>query len=297
MDTYFSKFPTISYNNSTAIDITRRVAVSNNTLLNPYLFSPTTIDKGQRSDQLARQYYSDPYQEWALFLTNNIIDPYSSWYMSQNEFDDFIIQKYGSITLPQQKVKYYKNNWSLYPGAIDLSTYDSLDISLIKYYEPLFDGNGIIYAYVRTQKDWTINTNHLVSYICQNTIPTFVDDEIVNVVFDANSSGNAQVVSCSNNILNIQHVIGYYQPPTGYINANSFSITGTISGSVLTVNSSNSITYNSFNTLSNEEMVYYNPITYYSYEYDLNESNKIINIMQSNYVPTLSKNLAKALLS
>jgi len=292
-DQYFQRFPKITYSNSTAIDITRRAAISNNTLSNPYLFSPVTIDRGQRSDQLARQYYGDPYQEWLIFLTNNIIDPYSSWYMNPNEFSDYIIQKYGSLTLPQQKVKYYQNNWALYPGAIDLATYLSLDISLLKYYQPLLDGYGNIYAYNRVQEDWLINTNHLVSYTFSNTIPQFIDNEIVNVIFDANSSGNGQVVSCTNNILNIQHVIGYYIPPNNQINAASFSITGTESNSFISVSNNDDIIYNAYDTISAEEDVYYSPITEYAYEYQKNEDNKILQIMQSSYVPQVSKSLSK----
>lgn len=276
------------------MDITRRAVVANTTLFNPYLFSPVTIKRSERSDQLAREYYADPYQEWVVFLTNNIIDPYSSWYMNPNEFNDFIVQKYGSITSPQQKVKYYQNNWSYYLGAITRSTYDSLDVSLQKYYEPMFDGYNNIYAYSRIQQDWVINTNHLVSYNFNFNIPQFTLDEIVTVNFDATRSGNAQVVSCSSNTLNLQHVIGYYIPPNPIVPA-TFSITGTESGSIINIVNTTDVVFNAFNTVSAAEQVYYSPVTYYSYEYNKNEANKNINIMEKSFVPQLSKTLTKVL--
>ena len=294
-DNYFKKFPLINYNGQNVIDITKRVAVSNTSILNPYLFRPEIIQRNERSDQLAREYYNDPYQEWILFLTNNIQDPYDEWYLSPNEFSDYIIQKYGSLTVPQQKVKYYLNNWSDYTGAIDLSTYDSLDTSLLKYYEPLINGYGSIYAYQRVQQDWVLNTNHLVSYCFTNTIPTFIDDEIINITFTSNATGNAQVVSCTNNILNVQHVIGYYINPSNTINTASFSITGTESNSVITLTSSNNVIINIYDAVSAPEDVYYSPYSYYQYEYDKNESKKVINVLQQSYVPQFSKNLTKKL--
>ncbi len=295
MDKYFAKFPTINYNGQNIVDITKRVAVSNTSITNPFLFHPETIQRNERSDQLARKYYGDPYQEWILFLTNNIIDPYDSWYLNSNEFSDYILQKYGSLTLPQQKVKYYLNNWSDYPGAIDLATYDSLDPSILKYYEPLLNGYGSIYAYQRVKEDWVINTNHLVSYNFSNNIPTFIDDEIVNIVFEANATGNAQVVSCTNNILNVQHVIGYYINPSNIVNTVSFSIYGTESNSTIKISSPTDVIINTYDSVSAVEDVYYSPVTYYQYEYNKNESQKVLNILQPSYVPQFSKTLSKEL--
>ncbi len=287
-DTYFGNhFPLTIYNNRPVIDITRRAAITNSTLLNPFIFYPSTITNNKRSDQLARDFFDDPYQEWVLFLTNNIIDPYEQWYMNTDEFNDFMIQKYGSIPYSQQHIKYYTNNWYNNLTPITVSAYDALSTVELKYYNPNYDVFGMIISYSRVQEDWTLNTNHLVSFVFDVQIPAFVNNEIVTINY-GNTSGSGQVSLCANNILNIQHVSGYYLP-NGTVNVASFSITGTQSNSV--AQAANSVIINSYDSVTADEDSYYDPVYIYDYEFNKNESNKVINVMLKNYVPKLSSQL------
>lgn len=292
-DTFFAHFPLITYNGQAVVNITERAVIANTTLLNPNLFYPIAIKAGQRSDQLSRQVYTDPYQEWLIFMSNQIIDPYNQWYMDSSQFSDFITQKYGSIPLAQQTIMYYTNNW--YNGSnISVSTFDSLDATLTKYYQPFFDGFGIIIGYYRTPLDWTISTNHLVSFNFTNNIPAFINNEIVTITYTANNIGSGQVASFSNNNLNIQHVSGYYLP-NGSINAVSFSILGSQSNALITISTANSMTINSYDSVTAEEDIFYDPVTQWNYEDNKNEGNKILQIMLPQFVPGTSQQLKTVL--
>ena len=281
------------YNGQPVVDISRRVVVANTTLTNPFIFYPYTISN-ERSDQLARKVYGDPYQEWILFLTNNIVDPYDSWYMNQNEFNDFLIQKYGSIQITQQKIKNYTNNWYNNLNTLGVDAYDALSIDEIKYWQPNYDSFGIISSYSRLQADWTINTNYLVNFNYTNTIPQFINDELVTINYTANNVGYGQVGMSANNTLTIRHVSGHFLP-NGAVNTATFSITGSESNSIFTISNSNNLTINSYNSVSNDEIVYYDPVYIYDYENAKNESNKFLNIMLPQYAQELSSNLSSVL--
>jgi hypothetical protein len=247
---------------------------------------------------MARQYYGDPYQEWLLFLTNNIQDPYGQWYMNPSEFSDFIIQKYGSLTLPQISTMYFTNNWYRANSNISVSAYNALDTDLLKYYEPQFDAYGQIFGYVRVQEDWTLITNYLVSFNFSTNIPNFIIDEIVNINYSNNMYGSGQVVQFSSNNISIQHCNGYFLPNNqvnSVINSSYFSIYGTQSNSTITIANSSDIIINLYQSVANDELVFYDPVTYFQYETNKNESNKIISILQSQYVANTSAQLTKVL--
>lgn len=293
MDKYFSKFPLVSYNGSNVIDITRKVVIANTSLSNPNIFYPLTLNAGQRSDQVSRKYYGDPYEEWIIWLSNQIIDPYQ-WYMNSTQFSDFINQKYGSIPLAQQKVKYYQNNWYNNTSQMSISAFIALDTIQQKYFEPVFDGYNNILSYQRIPLETSINTNHMISFIFSNSIPKFINDEIVNISYTSSANGKGQVASVSNTILNIQHLFGTYIPPNNSINATSFTITSNQSNNTLTL-ANNSLTYTITDTVTLEEDVYYDPIYYYDWEDSLNEANKNIRIMNSGYIGQTSSQISKLL--
>jgi hypothetical protein len=90
---YFDKFPIITYSNTEVVDITRRVTMLDKTIQNPYVFYPYEIDSNERADQLSARYYEDQFKSWMIYLSNKIVDPYYEWYLSEDEFVNFIIKK------------------------------------------------------------------------------------------------------------------------------------------------------------------------------------------------------------
>lgn len=274
-DRYFTTFPLITYSNSSVIDITRRVGIIDKINTNPYVFYPYDLSVYERPDQFSFRYYGDPYKSWIVYLTNKIVDPYYEWHLQDNEFYEFLENKYGSVYNAQTKIKFYRNDW-LNPEELSLSGYNALATTTKKYWQPHYE-NNVITKYVRTQKDWYHNTNKIFKYSVSNT--NFIVDEVVNIVFDVDNTGTGQVVEAANNIVCVQHLSGTYQTSnTVSITANSY-IYGNES-LVNTVFTSATVVANNINA---EEEIYYTAVTYFNYEYEKNEFNKTIRVLDSDY--------------
>lgn len=294
---YFQNFPIINYSNTQAVDITVRIAPLNKVLSNPYVFYPYDIAEFERPDQFSYRYYDDSFKSWIIYLSNKTTDPYYSWYINQNELEELINLKYGinsannevPVNLIEQKIKYYQNNWNESQN-ISVSAFDALPIQLQKYWEPVFGNFNNILSYQRKQLDWTVKTNRIVSYTLASN-SQFIKDEICNIVFDTNNTGNGQVLAVNNNVLYIQHTIGTTTANV-LANVNILSnsyIFGTESN--INVNFTNatiiSETFGNNNpnnlTLPAEEEVYWKPISYFEYETTRNESNKTIQVLDNRY--------------
>jgi hypothetical protein len=124
MSNYFKWFPTISYNNMSVVDITRRVKIMEDLSRDPYIFLPYTVTHDDRADDIAYYYYGDASKVWLIYLANNIIDPYKQWPLSYDNFQNYIIKKYSKQsnktgldvlnwsmnTTITDNILYYKNN-------------------------------------------------------------------------------------------------------------------------------------------------------------------------------------------
>jgi len=94
MAEYFEKFPEITYQGKNMRDITRRVNFLKKTVENPYVFLPYTIQEGERAEDIAYHYYGSAEYTWLVYLSNNIVDPYHEWPLSDEIFNQYIIDKY-----------------------------------------------------------------------------------------------------------------------------------------------------------------------------------------------------------
>jgi hypothetical protein len=283
-DKYFDKFPLITYSNNIVVDITKRVTLLDRVSKNPYIFYPFDLSGSERADQFSNRYYDDSYKSWILYLSNNITDPYYEWYLSDDELNNLIEKKYGSIVDAQQKIKYYRNDWEN-QDPISVSAYDSLSENRKKYWNPEYlNGNKII-NYVRKEIDWSINTNKIISYGVSNN--NYVKNEICNIRLQGNEIGKGQVVFSTNNYLSVQHVSGtFYTNEDVSLNQNSY-IYGVESKANSVVTSISALA----NNLPEDEIVYWKPITYYEYEVEKNEFNKSIRVMDKNNAFTAVDNL------
>jgi hypothetical protein len=281
----YIQFPTITYNGQTAIDITRSIDMVANLVSNTTILTPYVLNQSMRSDQLASAVYDDPYLEWMLFLSNGKLDGFD-WYMDQNQFYTYLNIKYGDWVLTQQTISYWLNNW--YTGSnLSVSGFNALDPSLVKYYEPQFGAGGQVLQYTRRQIDWTISTNHMVQFTFDPAVffPTFTNNEVVTVTWITGDTANGQVCYQSNtqNVLNIQHVSGDYAFGNA-INATDFSIIGSQSNATLTITNSNQVSRVVYDTVSALEDIFYDPITIFDNENQINENRKYISYLPNTYI-------------
>jgi hypothetical protein len=287
IDRYFDKFPIVFYSNNQVVDITKRVTILEKVSKNPYVVYPYDIVSDERADQLSSRYYEDSYKSWLLYLSNKITDPYYEWYLTENEFLEFIEKKYGSIYNSQSKVKFYRNDWEN-QNQLDVSGYKALSDTLKKYWEPNYNNSSIPFSYSRKQVDWSMSTNKILSYAVSNT--NFIKDEIVEIKITPSITGKGQVIKTTNTHVIVQHVSGVYDEGENLVlnNGNIFGTESLISVAITEVNLINS-------NLSEEEFVYWKPITYYDFEYEKNEFNRSIRIIDKDLAETAVNNLTELL--
>jgi hypothetical protein len=292
IDRYFDKFPIIQYANTLAVNITERVAIMDVVYNNPYVFYPYDLSEFERPDQFANRYYNDSFKSWIVYISNKIIDPYYGWYMQQDEFNDFLVGKYGSLE-NANKIKYYTNNW-VNDEPISASYFQSLPANRKAYFTPNYNNNGNVLSYTRKEADWTVNTNRIISYTgISNT--SFNINESVIVYFDVNNIGHGQVlnIDTTNNILYIQHTNGtVISNSTVLVTANSY-----VQGSESNCNSSFSTSSIITENIPLDEEVYWSPVSYTSYENEKNEFNKTIKVLDSKFSTTVVQNLTSLLSS
>lgn len=281
MEKYFEKFPIIQYANTSVVDITKKATLLDKVYSDPLVYYPYTISSEERADQLSYRYYQDPYRSWLIYFANKIVDPYYEWYLHEKEFNEFMNKKYGDISVAYQKVKYYKNDWSL-ENSISVSTYDALTVGQQKYWEPVYGYNNVISNYKRKEKDWTINTNKIVSFDV-NDSNDFINDEICDIVFDSTHKGKGQISYSSNNMIRLQHISGYYD----YTITGSSYIYGRESQTNTVFTSATLI----INNLPEDEEAYWRSVSYYEYESDKNEFNKTVQVVDNSLSQLAADNL------
>jgi hypothetical protein len=96
---FFSDFPIIKYNNEPVRDISVRLDILENVKADPYAFLPYTIKDGERAEEVAYLYYGDPRYVWVVYLSNDIIDPYFEWPLSNYEFEQTLAKTYAKRAL------------------------------------------------------------------------------------------------------------------------------------------------------------------------------------------------------
>lgn len=105
---YFEQFPSILYSFDPAngsfqmvTNIFARVKFLDSILSNTVIYYPYSVQDGDTPWSIADKYYDDPQRHWIVMFANRIIDPYFDWPLTQNDLDENIVAKFGSIANAQ----------------------------------------------------------------------------------------------------------------------------------------------------------------------------------------------------
>lgn len=293
MRSYFRHFPTTVYNNTAILDISRRVNIAEASKNVPNLFYPLELNAGMRPDVLADAYYKDSEMDWVLYMSNQVIDPYYEWYLSDEEFNAYILDKYEDYDLPRKKIKFWRSNWANDETEITPSTYENtLSLDQKQYWSPVYGQNSKIMAYRRKAVDWTTNTNKIYQYtITYSSGNSFVTGEILDIhaggTTGSEIQGGAEVVASNASHLICQHLVGNCAANGSWLKA----IAGEASNSVAVANLSIVLQENITNATAN----FWTPVTYYDWELENNESRKHIHVLNPNVTVDVSNQIKRKL--
>jgi len=116
MAQFFTKFPRISYdiagkrftNYQSVTNIFFRTRILREVLGNVSAYYEYLVKDDDTPEILADKVYGSPEAHWIILLANNIVDPQYDWPLKYNDFNNYIIKKYGSITNAQTTYHHYE---------------------------------------------------------------------------------------------------------------------------------------------------------------------------------------------
>jgi hypothetical protein len=290
-ESYFKNFNIVSYGGASVVDITERVVELKNTLKNPYIFYPMNIVQGVRPDQLAYANYEDPYTSWIMYITNDVLDPYFEWYLTDYQMTQFIKDKYGNMQRAMDRVAYYRNDYSD-KNSIGVAAFNALTPGQMQYWEPVYGVGSYVIEFRRKALELKASTNFILSVGYTGDATGFVKDEVLNIKYSRTTTGTAQFIQANSTNMLIQHIDGDAFPHDDVvITANSY-IYGVESSSNVNITSCEFIS----NNIPADVYAYWAPVYYYDIEIEKNEGNKTIRLLQVQYVPDFLRNF-KTLLS
>lgn len=279
---YFEKLPIISYNGFTARNLMARAALTNDTRDSRSLYLPYSLEDDMRPDTLAQAYYDNPDYAWLVWMSNNTIDPYYDYYLNDSDFDAFIAKKYGSIEAAMGEPAFYRNNYMNDSTTLTPTAFDNLPAAYKKYYRPLLDSTLRVSAYIRKKRDWVVNTNRIITFTLTTAlVDTFQVGERIEVTND--SSINAYVTYADSTTVTCQHVNGTFIPGRSIVGKTSNATAAISDVTVISV------------AIPEEEYVFWQPITKYDYERELNDQKRNMKLIDNRYKQTIENELRRVL--
>lgn len=281
MSGYFSFFPTMVYANTAAVNLIAKVQFDEAVLKRKALYHPYTIENGERAEQIADMYYGKPSYDWVIYMSNGITDPHHEWPKLENEFQDFIKIKYGSMANSQQQTAFYQNNYSDDERVISASAYAALSQGQKKYWMPILNINEEVINYQRKPLDTVVETNQVVMLTGRFTnTPRFTENEVIK----QSNSVMGTVCFTNTTCVMLKHVTGTWEANTTIYRVS----TGVgVSKSRANVISSSIISQN----IPLEEITYWSPVNYLQYEANINESRKYIRLLSASYIDAIERDM------
>jgi hypothetical protein len=286
MNNLFEKFPVINYANNIGINLLTKLKFSESSFNNSSLFYPYTIKEGEKPDHVALNYYGDARYVWVVYMCNKTVDPYYEWPLDSSTFEQYMVKKYGSIANAINKTAFYRVSYQDDDRMLATSQFEDEGVypsAVKKYWRPEVNEQGTTMFYVRKELNWVVETNKVIS-IDTNNSNSFSVGEIIKQSNTQGISATGSVKNIVSNTVFINHIEGQFFNTNNTISV----ITGQESGATANVQS---ITYVA-NTISNVEAVYWEPVSFYTYEDELNSSRKFIKLIDKAYIDNIEKEIS-----
>ena len=151
MSNYFKNIPNVLYDiNGTepntfraVTNIMSRVRFKPSVIENITDYYPYKVLEGERPDIVSYKKYGTVAYSYLILLINDIVDPLFDWPLPSRQFENYIIEQYGSVATAQSTNKYYyqivraevaktgiSERVPEYKIIVDQTTYNSLDASV-----------------------------------------------------------------------------------------------------------------------------------------------------------------------
>jgi hypothetical protein len=287
MSSFFSHFPTVLYGNNAVTNIIAKVKFQESVQKNLAVFYSYTVKEGERPDQIAESYYEDSSYDWLIYFSNDIVDPYHEWPRSQEEMERLIVTKYGTVANASLQKAFYRTNYQTDDRVISTAAFNALPAGAKQYWQPIIGYNEAILNYQRKEQDLMVETNALVTLTGTfNEVPTTSSVVKYKLQQDPPSGAVVGTVAFANTTTVIlKHINGVWSTGNFMVYAgNNASINATIT-------TANVTTW----CIPQDELTYWSPVTYFEYEYEINEAKRNIQLVSSVYVNKIERDMKELL--
>ena len=291
-DSYFSKFPFNEYKGKIAIDIMKRVKFSDNVKNYLSVFYTHNLSRDENVDSLAFNYYDDVNFDWLIYLANDVIDPHFDVPLSDQDFERYIVKKYGSKRTAVRKIIHYENNYQSDDTILSSNEYEALaptfnanateDPDSVgnpkKYWVPIINITGIL-GYERAQENIIYNTNKIMSFSFDTAMSTaFTVGDIV----EKDNLTYGEVVFANTSVCNIKNIYGDFTSDSNYTITDDAGLSGTVNAASVSTDRQ---------VIPSVELVYHKAVSYYDYEEKLNDLKREIFLVDKENRKSLSTQL------
>ena len=162
------------------------------------IFEKYNIKGDDRPDNVANEIYGDPTLDWVVLTSNNIVNIYNEWPLSQQVFEDYILDKYDTYE-KLDEIHHYESNEVkdstgiiIFPRGVQVSAAQS-----VSYYEPTRDEqvtvNPISKAVTNYQYEEEINNKKRRIFLIKPVYLNIVFDDLEEMM--QYKEGSTQYVS------------------------------------------------------------------------------------------------------
>lgn len=290
MDNFFKHYPLVRYgntvSNTVSVNILAKIAFQKTIQQNFEIFHPYTIREGDRADIIANKYYGDSGYDWLVYYCNNVVDPYYDWYMDGESFKRFITDKYGSLTVANRNIKFFRSNYVSDDSMITTVAYAALSTNQKRFWAPVTGMNNNAIRYERKKEDIIFQTNK----IQQLSISLVGNTSFTNNEYVYQTSGGVTVssgtVTYSNSSISIISNVG------GTLSTSN-NLRGGDSGANATVSSITTLS----TSIGADIQSYFETVSYFDYETEINEQKKNIKLIDVAYVTAIEREFKQLLSS
>ena len=162
------------------------------------VFEKYNIEGDDRPDNVAFKIYGNAQLDWVVMMSNNIINLYNEWPMSQQSFETYLLDKYGTDE-KLNEIHHYESNEVkdttgviIFPKGVQVSAAQS-----VSYHEPMTDEqvvvNPISRAVTNYEYEENINNEKRRIYLIKPMYLSVVFDDLEEMM--VYKEGSTQFVS------------------------------------------------------------------------------------------------------
>lgn len=279
---YFNKFPLISYDGKTAVNLLARAGLPPKIRNDKNIFYSYTLSEEDRVDVLSQDYYDSPGYTWAIWHANDTIDPYYEMSLPGPDLFEHIAAKYGSLVDAQRKIAFYRVNWYGDQTKLTIDQFKDLTFRHKKYWSPFLDQYGSVAGYERSRSELSLNTNRIVRLTFSAAQPFKVGEKI-----SVSSTTYGYCTYSDTSMATIHHITGDFESSSII----GQTITGDESGTTVSLDSSTAVA----STDAWTDAIYWQAVTFFDYEMELNERKKDIKLINNMYTGQIENELRRAM--